>query len=352
MPASEDAHPSERAGRSDPRGPGGHGLGPHAVGQRVVVRRLLPGETGPSGGPAMTDLLGDLVAWPDAGDVERVAVVLGEDGTRTSIPLADIVSGKPVPPRPSPRLRASARETEGHGVSLWPRLETEPLGEWLLRIEPQPEGRPRRRANSCLAMGDPGVPVAEAAARIETFYARRGRDPGAQVEEGSETDQALRALGWREMPRGRSELWLGPLASARRKLRSAAARAARTEADRPWLEESDHLARAGLGPPAEPVAVIEGAVDHDWLGIHGLHVVPTRRRRGLGSLVLAELLGWGAERGARTVWLHVETDNDAAGALYAGLGMARHHGCRYLRPPDRGAGTGPDEPWDGPVTRR
>ena len=33
-------------------------LGPHVVGERVVVRRLLRGETGPTGGPAFTDLLG------------------------------------------------------------------------------------------------------------------------------------------------------------------------------------------------------------------------------------------------------------------------------------------------------
>ena len=39
------------------------GLGPHCVGQRVVVRRLLPGQTGPSGGPAMTDLLGVMESW-------------------------------------------------------------------------------------------------------------------------------------------------------------------------------------------------------------------------------------------------------------------------------------------------
>ena len=33
------------------------GLGPWCVGKRVVVRRRVPGSTGPSGGPAMTDLL-------------------------------------------------------------------------------------------------------------------------------------------------------------------------------------------------------------------------------------------------------------------------------------------------------
>jgi hypothetical protein len=48
----------------------------------------------------MTDVLGEMVSWgpetvvvqPDRGDPEPV-----------EIPIADIVSGKPVPPRPAPR---------------------------------------------------------------------------------------------------------------------------------------------------------------------------------------------------------------------------------------------------------
>ncbi|HEU5456401.1 MAG TPA: hypothetical protein VFU85_12020, partial [Nocardioides sp.] len=80
--------------------PDAHRLGPHVVGQRVVVRRLLRGETGPSGGPAMTDLLGVCTAWG-----EGRCVIRPESGEPVEIALADIVSGKPVPPRPSVRHR-------------------------------------------------------------------------------------------------------------------------------------------------------------------------------------------------------------------------------------------------------
>lgn len=68
-------------------------LGPHVVGRRVVVRRLLRGRTGPTGGPAMTDVLGVCESWADG-----VCVVDGQ-----AIPVADIVAGKPVPPRPARR---------------------------------------------------------------------------------------------------------------------------------------------------------------------------------------------------------------------------------------------------------
>src|SRR3954470_14947986 len=109
----------------------GPSLGPHVVGTRVVVRRVLRGETGPSGGPAMTDVLGICTAWGDG-----VCVIEPTSGGGSvTIALADIVSGKQVPPRPSPRLRVSAREAQLRAFALCPDLEVqamEPSG-WVLR---------------------------------------------------------------------------------------------------------------------------------------------------------------------------------------------------------------------------
>src|SRR6476469_2084583 len=104
------------------------GLGPHCVGQRVVVRRVLPGQTGPSGGPAMTDLLGVMESWAPPSTTVRA-----EDGTLTEIALAEIVSGKPVPPRPSTRMRVSAEQACLMSNASWPAVHTEPVGDWLLR---------------------------------------------------------------------------------------------------------------------------------------------------------------------------------------------------------------------------
>jgi hypothetical protein len=69
-------------------------LGPQVVGLRVVVRRVVRGETGPSGGPALTDVLGVCESWGDGR-----AVIRRDDGTTVEIALADVVAGKPVPPR-------------------------------------------------------------------------------------------------------------------------------------------------------------------------------------------------------------------------------------------------------------
>ena len=77
----------------------------------------------------------------------------------------------------------------------------------------------------------------------------------------------------------------------------------------------------------------EAAIDDDWIGVHAIEVDPDHRRQGLATAVLAELLEWGAEQGATTVWLHVETDNAPALAWYDDLGLAPHHTCRYLTLP-------------------
>ncbi len=59
------------------------------------------------------------------------------------------------------------------------------------------------------------------------------------------------------------------------------------------------------------------------------------RRRGLARDVVATLLEWGAERGALTAWLHVESDNHGARAFYDSLGLGVHHTVRYLSPTGR-----------------
>jgi hypothetical protein len=116
----------------------------------------------------MTDVLGICESWADG-----VAVIRREDGSTVTIRTADIVSGKPVPPRPSVRQRVSARAAESHAAPHWPGVGREALGEWELRTEPEPKDRLRKRANSCLAMGDPGVSFAEAEAVVRAFYTER-----------------------------------------------------------------------------------------------------------------------------------------------------------------------------------
>ena len=284
------------------------GLGPHVVGQRVVVRRLLRGETGPSGGPAMTDLLGVCTAWDD----DR-CLVQPETGPPVEIALGDIVSGKPVPPRPSVRHRVSPREAQRRAFALFDDLETTPVGDWVLRRSP---GHAARRANSVLAFGPSGV--ADDVATVVDFYDR----PVAAVLPGSAENAVFDDLGWGpESGEADTVFMLGSVAQVRRTTgRSAWADEIRVEVG------PGGLATARMGEVASGVA----AYADDWVGFRSIEVEPGRRRAGLGRAVMAALLEWGAEQGATTAYLQVLGDNEPALALYRSLGFAEHHRYRYL----------------------
>jgi ribosomal protein S18 acetylase RimI-like enzyme len=301
------------------------------VGQRVVVRRVLPGRQGPSGGPAMTDLLGVCTAWGGG-----TCVVQPETGPPVTIALADIVSGKPVPPRPSVRLRVSARDAEMHVASLFEEMDAEPLGEWVLRAAPPYGGRMRRRANSVLAMGDPGVPLAGAVAAVRGFYAARDRPPLAQVEAGSDVDGALVAAGWVPLETGATAYLVGSVGRVLRSCNAELSRLGPPHTRLPdgitprYMEEGARLTLEQVAPDGAVVATGVAALDGDWVGLHSLHVQEELRGAGAGTALLGELLDWAASRGATTAWLHVELDNPRARALYERLGFAEHHASRYL----------------------
>ena len=328
------------------------GLGPHLVGQRVVVRRLVRGETGPTGGPAFTDLLGVMESWAGG-----VTTVRAESGEVTEIRLADIVSGKPVPRRPSARLRVSAEEAERRANASWPALETEPLGEWLLRAS----GGFSSRANSALAAGDPGLPVAEASAAVRGFYGSRGLPAWAQVVVESDVHHQLDTAGWVPARPGEADtlFQLGSVARAARLLPAAAGSrftvSGGTAVTPTWLD-TDHRVRshgdaairvlegpeqtwfvtvteaANADGPVVGRGRIAGDRDSDWAGITDVWVAPGHRRQGLAHLVLAGLLDWAAERGVTTAYLQVRGDNPGALALYERLGFTTHHAYRYLTP--------------------
>lgn len=288
---------------------GRHRLGPHVIGQRVVIRYLLPD------GRA-TDVLGTLTFWG-----ELVAGVETESGP-VAIRLTSIVTGKPVPPRASVRARVSARDAEQHGLALFPGLETISAGDWLLRSDPAPAERLFKRANSCLAMGRPDRPFPEAERMVRDHYAVRGRPALVQVEQDSMTEHSFRTAGWTPLASG--DTWFMVASSA------GVARALPGPPSSVRVSEDGPRVLVELLHDGAPVARGRAALDGDWLGLHGLATAPPYRRRGLARQVLAELVDWGAAQGAVTLWLHVETDSAPAIALYHALGFRSHHACRYL----------------------
>jgi GNAT superfamily N-acetyltransferase len=324
LPADRHGHPSS--------------LGPHVVGRRVVIRRLVRGETGPTGGPAMTDVLGVCESWADG-----IVVVRREQGDVVLVDTADIVSGKPVPPRPSLHRRLDDAAADRLALPGWQPVETEPLGDWVLRAS----GGFSSRGNSVLALGDPGMPLAAAVSHVADWYADRSLAPRAHVHPAGAEEAAFAEAGWTTY-----ESTLLMLASVARVLRRLGRASEinvqhRATVDDGWLASDERAARHGDAARSvldagevtfatvrdESGAVLargRGALHGDWLGVSSLFTRADVRRRGLGAAVLRSLVEWGSERGATTTYLQVVVSNTAAQELYQARGYEVHHRYDYL----------------------
>ncbi len=267
----------------------------------------MPGETGPSGGPALTDLLGVCTSWDDV-----ACTVQPESGPEVRILLSDIVTGKPVPPRASVRQRVAPRDAQIRGFALFPDLETEPLGDWMLRRSPTATAR---RANSVLAFGPSGV--SDDVDAVVRHYER----PIAAVLPDTAEERLFRDRGWGlESTDADTSFQIAGTATALRALPSS-----EVEVE---IDDSSGRAEARIGERASGYAGCDG----DWVGLGGLWVEPAGRRSGLGLAVVEALLDWGAAQGATTAYLQVLADNTPALTLYEQLGFREHHRYRYLAP--------------------
>ncbi len=314
------------------------------LGDRWVVRSRLPD------GSAT-----DVVGWLDQ-LTQRHLQLTTEGGGRYVVERADVVAARRAPAARGgpPPERTSAAELEAHALRGWLALH-EPLGGWTLRAG----GGYTGRANSCLAVGDPGMAVPEAAERIRAFAALNAIPPRAQVVRGSEPERALRALGW-------SDTYL-PTDVLAVRLADFLGDAQRhpgvrlTEAlEVPWWDaygesRADRTAGPGQadpalvrlilagnpprafssapGPDGRPLSIARGHLSGDWLGYAAIWTRPEHRRQGWAGRLLIGLGHWAARRAARYAYLQVAAANHAAMAAYQRMGFRRHHSYLYLEPP-------------------
>jgi len=287
----------------------------------------------------MTDVLGVCVSWADGR-----CVVRQQEGDLVEMATADIVSGKPVPPRPSVHRRLGAEEADRLAVPGWQPVESEPLGAWVLRAS----GGFSSRGNSVLALGDPGLPLEEAVGRVEQWYRTRSLAPRAQVHPGGQESDVFARAGWTSYDE--TLLMLASVARVLRRLPPAREDVEPVHAqtvDAGWLATDERAARYGQAARAvmehgevsfvtvrdEQGAVLargRGAFHGDWIGVSALWTRPDLRGSGLGSAVLRSVLDWGAERGATTSYLQVVAANTAAQELYEANGYDVHHRYGYL----------------------
>lgn len=309
-------------------------LGPARPGERWVLRRRLPD------GSAT-----DVVDWLVQVGPSQVVVA----GRSEPIERAEIIAARRAPAAlggPAP-ARTSPDELARRTLPGW-LAWSEPLGEWTLRSA----GGFTGRANSCQALGDPGVRTAEAAARIIAYAEQHRIAPLAQVITGSDPDRALTGLGWVETYEPTEVLavrladLLGtalPDATVRvsetlsDQWRAAYQRSRPNDADPAVLE----MILTGHPPRAfgrvdddhgRPVAIARAHLDHDWLGLAAIWTDPDHRRHGLANKIIIALGHWAARQHARYAYLQVASANRTAINAYGRLGFQPHHAYRYLEP--------------------
>ncbi len=322
------------AGRS------GDPLATAVPGQRWVVRYRLPDGSA-------TDVIG----WIDV--LDPTSVRLATIDAAQLIERSMIITARRAPAAaggPDPR-RISAHELQRHALPGWLAWH-EPLGEWTLRAG----DAFTRRANSCHAVGDPGVPIEQAVEQIISFAVSHDIAPMAQVINASAEEDALRRLGWRSVDPPTAVL-VSRLADFLTD-RLAAHAVTITEGLEPDWEQLYQQSRpnsadpaivrtilecerprafaavAGRGPDehSELVAIARGHQSEDWLGLASIWTRPDHRRRGLATAIMVALGHWAARQGARYAYIQVTTANEPAIAVYTKLGFVHHHAYRYLAP--------------------
>jgi N-acetylglutamate synthase len=320
-------------------------------GKRVSVRLT----TEPGSGPErFTDVVGVLTSWTDG-----VLSITRRTGEEVRIEESALVAGKVVPGAPPRRLGPTATTEELDRVAArgWPPVEREWVGEWELRAA----GGFTRRANSVLALGDPGVPLDSALYAITDWYAERGLPAYIQLSTGREDTQEqlakeLSVRGWTEATSAEVRIAdLAPIADA--DADTSRVQLSR-QVDDVWLTRYQRVGRPapevldvlcsvdsvwfatipapGDGPDdaaSPPAAIGRCVVDGRWAGFAAIEVDPQQRRQGLATAVLAALARRALEEGASAAYLQAESANDGARGLYDRLGFATHHSYQHWRAP-------------------
>ena len=82
------------------------------------------------------------------------------------------------------------------------------------------------------------------------------------------------------------------------------------------------------------VGVGTAMLEDGMAGIFSMATAPDARRSGIASALVARLLAWAWERGARLAYLQVDAQNLPALAVYRRFGFATAYSYHYCAPPD------------------
>lgn len=319
------------------------------VGERVVVRTRTP--TG------LADVLGDLL------EVSPAALLIRTRRGDREVDRSLIVAGHPVPPAPSraapPHRALSVGALELVMAEHWVAPEQDWLGGWLLRAA----SGFTNRANSVLAVGEPGMPMEAALIEVVDWYGDRSQRPIAAAPEPrlneDDTEQLLWATGgftsagWAPIPGAGAEVLTAATGSLRAVSPELPAGLTLSMDGAPtpqWLDRYYYKGQElpGVGrvlltsAPVQTfisvrdgkatIAVTRVSIAQRWAGITAVEVAPEFRRQGLARAMLAAGCEWAWRQGCASVYVQVGKTNEAARRLYLSAGFEHHHTYAYLTP--------------------
>lgn len=238
----------------------------------------------------------------------------------------------------------------------WRGTEEEWLGDWLLRAGQGFTGR----ANSALPLGDPGLPLDDALAKLTGWYRDRGLTPMIAVpmtaDASSSFDNHLSERSWQTRP-GPAYVMTADLAqvAAPRELPQHLEFRVDREPDGEWQRAYHYRGQSDL-PPAglailmsaehqafasirsrdtgEVLAIGRLSVAAGWAGITAVEVDARQRRRGFGGAITLGICAEAFARGTDRAFLQVEAGNDPAIALYDRHGFRYSHRYHYRVAPE------------------
>ena len=283
-----------------------------SLGSRVSIRYR-------ESGGGHTDVIGHLCVLSP-----QITVRTKSDGM-VSISPNDVVAVRELSHAP---IRASEIRNLEHAAALaWPGTEQHWHNGWLLRAG----GGHTSRANSAVPL-DFSSSVADLD-EIVGWYDERGLEPWLSLPDRLISLRTKGVKQTRVMVRDLDPA--DPNATATLDTRPDAAWLACYQRQVP--EEvltavvDGEVTFASVGGVAVGRGAITSAPDGTaWLGISAVNVSAAHRRAGHGRSVCEALLTWGADRGAKRVYVQVLEDNHAAIALYASMGFGLHHQLRYV----------------------
>ena len=246
--------------------------------------------------------------------------------------------------------RMDARRIEEISLNAWPALQQVLFDGWILRFS---RGY-TKRANSVNALYNSTLDIAHKVEACEELYSARGLRPTFRLTPFSsppELDRVLAGRGYDilhptivlhrsleeddnqaagpvEMHHEELDDWMAIF--CRLQNSSAAAHSTHREI-LATIAGGTYLASLA-GADGQRVACGLGVLEGDAVGLFDLITDPAERGRGYGTRLVAGILRWSHERGARHAYLQVIEANRPAQKIYAKFGFQEAYRYWYRVP--------------------